>query len=48
MNLKKDGVSISVLMTKELYEAVKNDAENKTVSIGSLIRMILAEKYLGD
>lgn len=48
MNLKKNGISISVLMTKELYESIKADAENKTVPIGALIRMILAEKYLGD
>lgn len=45
LSLKQDGKSISVLLSKEMYEKIKSDANEKCLGISSLIKVIISNYY---
>ena len=48
MKLKEEGKAINILVTPEMYDALKEESKKKFISMGGLIRMILVERYLPD
>lgn len=45
MGIVKDGKAINFLVQPELYDAIKKEADNRYMTIGAFLRMILAERY---
>lgn len=45
MKLKEEGKAVNILVTPEMYAALKEEASKKYISMGALIRMIFAERY---
>lgn len=45
VGLKSTGKSISVLLSPEMYEKIKHDADEKCVGISSFIKVIISDYY---
>lgn len=45
VGLKSTGKSISVLLSPEMYQKIKHDADEKCVGISSFIKVIISDYY---
>lgn len=48
MKLKEDGKAINFLLQPDIYNELKKESEQRYLSLGALLRMILAERYFHD